>query len=382
MREDCRTSKKRRPKGDGNIQQLSRDKFKIMITIGYDAQGKQRRKTFTGKTQKEVIDKKNQYLADKQQGTLVVTNNCKMSDYIDRWLALKQSQTKIRTYESYMDTCRLHIKPAIGVYKVQKLTTICLNDYLAGKLQAGLSAGTVKRHKAIIHGILDMAVREGIIARNAVDYCNPILVRQKETKVISDNEKDKLLKIARDIYEKDKNKENRFYLGYHFILLALATGARRGEIVGLKWDSVDFERHIITIRDNIVEVKGGIKRETPKTKNSVRSIGVAGNVMQKLLELKSDSEWVFHTRTGNPLTPSNVSREYRKLLKIAGIKGLRFHDLRHSHATQGLANGVDIKTMSRRLGHSDPATTIRIYAHTSDIQDQEAGEKIGSWLLN
>ena len=350
------------------------------MTVGVDGKGKQKRVTATRKSQKEALKELDKFREQKRKNSLVTTSACKVSEFIDRWLSIKEGQTKRTTYESYVDTCELHIKPALGGYRVQRLNTPLLNSYLAEKRKQGLSAASVSRHRAILHGILDLAVNEGIASYNVAEKCAAIKTERKETKTLTPEEIKWLLEVARGAYEKDKGKGNKFFQIYHIVLLALSTGARRGEVLALKWENVDVEQKKVLIKENLVEVKGGLKVETPKTKASRRVVAVDEDTISRLQELRRDSEWVFCTRDAKPLSPSNVGRAFRKLVSDAGLDGLRFHDLRHTHATLLVSHGHNLKTVSARLGHNSIQITGNLYSHALPEQDREAAERMGSWL--
>jgi integrase len=386
-------TKKRRPKGDGSVQQIGTNKFKIQLDLDRDANGKRQRKSFTGRTQGEVVKKLNAWKADQLKGTLVANSSIRFSEYVKRWLEIKKGQTKRSTYESYVDVCESHITPVLGPHKVQKVTTANLNDYIQTKLKAGLSTATVTRQRAIIHNILDLAIKEGIVGRNVSDNCTTLTIQREQTKTLSLEEITKLLEVAKGIYEADKGKGNKFFQIYHIVLLALATGARRGEILALKWENIDFDKNVITIRDSLTEAEGGVYIDTPKTNASRRVIAVDLAVLKELQELKKvndeltkkivdkESPWVFSTRDCKPLTPSNMSRAWRSLLADAELKDIRFHDLRHTQATHLIANGTNIKTVSARMGHATTRITLDLYAHALPEQDREAAERMGSWLI-
>jgi integrase len=154
---------------------------------------------------------------------------------------------------------------------------------------------------------------------------------------------------------------------------------RRGELLALRWSNVNFEEKTIAIKENMVELKGGIHFETPKTEASFRNISVDESIMGELANFKTDREFVFETSIHTPVTPSNLTRGFRSLLKMVDLN-LRFHDLRHVHATQLLANGVNIKQVSTRLGHQDIRITLQFYAHELPAQDREAASIMGSIL--
>lgn len=379
-------AKKRRPKGDGSIQQLGPNRYKIQIEAGYDAKGNRLRKTFTGATKREVIDKKNQYLNEKKQGTLTRTSTCKMSEFITRWLSIKEGKTRKNTYRAYVFLCDKHITPALGMHRVQNLKTAHVNDFIAAKRKEGLAPSSIQKLKALLHGILDLALKEGLVARNVVDNCDTITGETKTSiRPLTDEEMEKLLEVSRGVFEADKGKGNRFYLIYHIILLALATGARKSELLALKWDSIDTVRNTILIKESVVEVKGGIDINVPKTRTSRRVVSVDEEVLSALEELRglrdTESEYIFCTREGSPLMPSNVGRAFRGVLEDAGLKGVRFHDLRHTHATHLVSGGLNFKMISERMGHADTRTTLNLYTHSLPEQDREAAKLMGSKLI-
>jgi integrase len=372
--------KPRRNKGEDSITEMTDGRFRVQIDIGFDSRGQRRRKVRICKNKTEAVNALKQLRFDKAKGNLTIEKSCKLSEFIERWIKEKKSNTKQSTYESYEDTCRLHITPALGWNRLDKITKSHINDYLNQKSQSELAPSTVRRHKAILYSIFSLAESEGLISKNVVEGSSKVAtgVKIDAIRILTKQEKDKLLEVARKAYE--KKGEGHFKLAYHIVLLALATGCRRGELLGLKWENVDLQDKKISIRQNIVEVKGGIRIETPKTKGSIRTISIDQDTVKALEELSDSSTWVFSNKKGGPLVPSNLGRAFRELLSEAGISGVRFHDLRHTHATELIRMGVKTKTVSKRLGHADVATTLRIYVHSGDEDDQEAAQSMGLWL--
>jgi integrase len=369
----------RKPKGDGSLQQLPNGKYKVQVTVGYDAAGRQIRKSVTVNSQSEAVKTKTSLLNAQQKGTLVKPNKCKFGEYIKRWLTLKEAELKKTTFESYDYTCRKYIIPILGNVQIQKITTIQVNDYLTNKIKEGLSPRTLQKHRTILHGIVNSAIKEGFLSINPISNCRTLRSNSEEVKTLTPGEVKLLLETARNIRNaKGKN----FTQIYHIVKLALASGLRRGEILALKWDCINTEKGTLTVKEGLYQVKGGLLTDTPKSKSSRRTISIDKGVLQELEELRiPDSEWIFHTYKGKPLSPMNVGRSYRKLLKDVDLEGYRFHDLRHTHATQLIANGMNIKMVSERLGHNDISITLSLYVHSLPRQDQEAAERIASILF-
>jgi len=361
-----------------------------------------------GATRQEVIDWKNNMLAAKQKGLVPKTNSNTIDQYYQHWIELKKPpRIKIKTYESYKQMYKLYIKPKLGNTKLQKLTTAQLNLFFTNLLKT-LSPASVVRIKAILSSMINTAITENILAVNPIHNIQTIKKDiTYEINVLTEEQIGLLLETAKKLqYAKGGGHKHT----YHAVLLALATGARIGEIMAFKWDNIDTDNHTLSIKENIVEVKGGIKFDTPKSKASNRTISVAPAVLEEILkrkdvapeseekqkdvspklndeqpkedeELKEVSPLVFHTKAGKPVSPSNMSRAFRGLLEKCNLTGFRFHDLRHTHATQLLCNGVDISEVASRLGHDNPAVTLKVYAHFMPKRDKEAATIMGNMLI-
>lgn len=374
-------TKKRRPKGDGSLQQLAKDKYKIQITVGYDQAGNQIRKSFTGKTQREVIAMLNKFKSEKQLGILVAPASMTMGEYTLRWLASKKVNVKAKSYSTYKFSCEKHIIPTLGGLKVQKVTTSILNDYFVAKATAGLSLASLAQHRAILSGIMTLALSEGVIGTNPVTLVSSIPKTRPHQVVLSDGQMKKLLDVARTY--KSVRAGMGLHCIYHIILLALATGMRRGELLALQWRDIDLATNRVSIVDNLVEIEGKQVLDTPKSDNGVRSFSVEPKVLQVLkAELwTKEAGLVFQKDKGKYIPFTNLTSAYKRCLELAGIpREVRLHDLRHTHVTHLLSNHYDVKLVSQRIG-DDPKTVMNTYAHVMPHKDKEASEFIGSKLF-
>jgi integrase len=167
---------------------------------------------------------------------------------------------------------------------------------------------------------------------------------------------------------------------------------RRGEVLGLRWRDVDFDRGTVTIQQTLGVVHGRrIMNENPKNRSSNRTIPVAPEVMDALRSHKlrqneqrlESAEWednglVFSTYQGRPIGPRHLQRDFERWVKVAGVPRIRIHDQRHTHASIGLQEGASLKAMSERLGHAKTSTTLDIYAHVTAQQHQDVSDKIGA----
>lgn len=205
----------------------------------------------------------------------------------------------------------------------------------------------------------------------------PKVQRRKPT-FLSEEEISKLLNYSKTLKGEETTRSKVHYL----ILLALATGARYGELTALKWASLDLKKSIIHISENLGYITGkGLTISSTKTEGSTRSISVDTKVLKELQEIKGDSPFVFTNSAGNLLFAANVNRTFREIVKkVPNIPQIRFHDLRHTHATLLIAQGVDIKTVSERLGHKNIQLTLDLYAHVLPKNDEKAALLMGNIL--
>ena len=372
--------KKRRAKGEGSIQQLAKDKWKTQITIGYDSEGNRRTKSFTAKTQKEVVAMKNKFLKEKQEGTLVFSNTTTVAELTKRWLSIKEDQIKGTTYHNYESAFKNHILPAIGELKIQKITVAHLNDYFKAKRKQGIATSSIQHHKVMLSGIFEFAREEGLVARNLVDSCNPVRGDHTARSVFNKQQMKVLLDYVRTRRVR-QNRDHILHYLYYILLLFLGTGMRRGEILGLQWNDIDFDKNSIKICRNVVRIDKDIVIDTPKTKSSYRVVAVDHRILEELKELPQDGPWVFHGDDKNHLIPDSVGRALKRAVRELGLPEVTLHGLRHTHATHLIASGLDIKSVSARLGHATIKTTLDLYAHALPEKDREAADTMGSWLL-
>lgn len=345
---------------------------------------------FYGKTRQEVAEKLNKALNDVKQGTFVEPTKLTVGQWLDTWLN-EYAKPRIRptTWDSYEMNVRCHIKPAIGGIPLKQLLPSHLqklyNDKLAGGRAdgtGGLSPRSVRYLHAILHEALKQAVREQLIARNPADVVAPPRQQKKEIKPLTTEQVQHLLATM---------KEDRLYSAF---LLELGTGLRRGELLGLRWQDVDLDKGIIRVQQSLVRTKKGVLFQAPKTERSRRSIPLPENVVRELKRWKArqnqerlalgeayqDNGLVFCREDGRWLEPTYFSKCFDKLLEKAGLPHVRFHDLRHTHATQLLQLGVHVKVVQERLGHSTVTMTLDTYSHVLPGLQEDAAAKLNGVL--
>jgi integrase len=321
---------------------------------------------------------------------LVATPQQKLSTFLVEWLEKTQKHdVRPRAYERYEEIVRLHINPTIGHHYLQKLTPNQIKSFYAKKLDEGYAASTVNSFHNVLHKALDTAVRWNLIPRNICDLVDPPHKEEYEAHPLNLEQLKKLLTVAQG------------HPTEALITLTLATGLRRGEILGLKWQDIDMEDGTLQIRRVLSRVPTKLKTETrkgyveanTKTKKSRRRIIIASFALealkkhrerQKVAKEKAGPLWkendlVFCTSIGTFLNPDrDVRVPFKKLLQKAELPDVRFHDLRHSAATLLLGMGVHPKIVQEILGHSNIAITMNIYSHVLPTMQQEAMKKLNA----
>ena len=226
----------------------------------------------------------------------------------------------------------------------------------------------VRMCHATCRSALQRAVQDGLIRTNPAEGCKLPPKKAREMQVLARDELQRFLIQA----------QAEGY--YELFLLDLATGLRRGELLALQWDDLDFETGILTISKQVSLVRGKIVMSVPKTKSSIRKLVLPPAVVQVLWEYRESvhSRWMFPSPVleDMPLNPGSVYDRLQLILEHANCKQVRFHDLRHTFATLALQNGMDVKTLSAMLGHVSAATTLDIYTHITDDMQRTAAANI------
>ena len=378
---------RKRKAGDGTVRQRKDGRWEGRIVIGYDDNGYPKTKNVLAKTKKECVEKLQKLKVD--CGGLKpekVRSEMPFGDWLTYWYE-NHSKPKIRptTQETYESRIRLHIIPEIGDIPLNKLTQNDLQQFygrlkksgrkrFTDKYGEGLSDRMVRMCHATCRSALEKAVQDGLIRVNPALGCKLPPKKAREMQVLTREELQRFLIQA------------KFEGYYEVFLLDLATGLRRGELMALQWDDLNFKTGVLNVNKQVYDVRGQLQISTPKTKNSVRKIVLPPAVVAVLREYKKtvNSRWMFPSpvKEDCPITPGVVRRRLQLILEHAGCKHVRFHDLRHTFATLALENGMDVKTLSAMLGHVSAATTLDIYTHITGDMLSEAAAKIDRGLGN
>lgn len=377
---------KRRANGEGSIRKRKDGRWEGRYTAGRDPEtGKAITKNVLARTQKECKEKLKQAIEDTAGLDLAKADQYTVGQWLDVWFEnyakLKVRPSSHQTYRGYIDN---HIKPNIGHIPLSKLTSLDLQKLYkkllfggrvkrieAKRQPKGLSAKTVRNLDQVISSAMDFAIAQKLILTNPTHGCALPRLEHREMKTLPAEQLASFLQEARE--------SGVFELYY----TELATGLRRGELLGLKWEDLDLVQGEMRVRRQVARINGEVVEAPLKTKNAYRTFPLSEDTVGilKIQKQKAgNSPWVFPSPTGGPISPDSVLHMLHRVLKRAGLPQVRFHDLRHTFATLALQNGVDIKTVSGMLGHFSAGFTLDTYSHVTTAAQQEAARTMSGVL--
>ena len=356
--------------------------WEARITTGRDpGTGKQVQRSFTGKTQKEVREKMQVAAVAVNTGTYIAPQKMTVGQWMDTWAADYLGGAKPATVTIYKNNIKNHIKPALGAVALSDLRPHMVQTFING---LELSPASVRLAYKVLHMALEKAVKLGYIPKNPAAGSELPKLDQKEIQPLDDQQVALLLKTA-----KGGDME-------YLITVALFTGCRLSELLGLTWDAVDFKQGTITINKQLArpEHRGATPFLSPKN-GKTRTITPASSVMtalknQKRRQMKQqlkvgplwDNQYhmVFTTEIGEPLDQWKAEKGFSAVLDAAGLVGVRFHDLRHTYAVNAIRAGDDIKTIQGNLGHASAAFTLDRYGHFTERMKQDSAARMEGFM--
>ncbi len=375
---DGRSKKPRRGHNEGSYTLRKDGRWMGRITL---ANGK--RYAFYGKTKEEVKNQLLDALKNKKDDRPIISGKQTVGQFLAQWLETTKPTVRLSTYTRYEEYVRLHTVPELSKVKLSQLTPHHLQKLYSQKLSAGLSSMSVRHLHAVIHRALAQALRWGMVATNVADATDPPRVERRELHVLTIEQARRLMEAARGA---------RFEALY---VLALSTGLRQGELLGLHWKEVDLENGYLSVVGTLQRSHHGLAISEPKTARSRRKVMLtqaATNALRqhrirqmeerlKAGPLWEDSGLAFPNETGKPMDAGNLlRRDFSPLLKRAGLSHIRFHDLRHTAATLLLSQGINPKVIQEMLGHSSITLTLDTYSHVLPTMQREAREAMEAVL--
>lgn len=351
---------RRRNKGEGSIfYSKNEGTWVAKITL---PNGRERRKRSKNKSvvQEWLLEERKAI----SENRVLTSGSVTFNQFADRFLEdVGQHTLKRKTFITYEAYLRLHIRPELGNIKLTALQSQQIQRLYSQKLNSGLSKKTVHHIHGTLRRVLNEAVKWGLIYKNPCDAVTPPRVEKHVPNVWSIEQAQQFLKAV----------EGHRWHGIY--LIALTTGARRGEILGMEWQNINWENGTISIEKAVSEIKGKAVITAPKTKRSLRTIALPDVVLNLLRKNKQTKGLIFKSLNGTPLTPRNVLRHFYSVLDDLDIPRIRFHDLRHTAATILLQKDVHPKKVQELLGHSSITLTLDTYSHIiPGIDDQVAKE--------
>ncbi|OPY81695.1 MAG: putative prophage phiRv2 integrase [Syntrophus sp. PtaU1.Bin005] len=338
------------------------------VIDAYDQHGKRYRKTLPAGTTKgrarEILREVEEKI---ERRTFAHEKKIPVfSEVANGWLEHKRPNVRITTWEMYKGHLKHHFSDLDRI-RIDMISTSIVEKWITKRQNEGMCIGMLRKIIVTFNQIMAYAVRHKLIDSNPVrDAERP---RKKMDDIVKGNIAVLNPEQIRSLLVAAPDQKYRM-----LFLTAIMTGARQGEILGLEWSDVDFEKKQIHIRRTFNHERFF----TPKTKGSIRSIDLAPMMVLELKKWKlasggHEDELVFQTVTGNPIEAGKlITRYFKPSLKRAGLPSIRFHDLRHTYASLLLSQGENIKYISAQLGHANPTTTLNIYAHLMKTENQAA----------
>lgn len=382
----------KRNNGEGTITKRKDGRWEGRYYTGEIVNGKRVRKNVLAKTKAECKEKLNKAIADNANRMRIIERCDFLTNpeptleewsriWFESFCTASVKEYTRNSYQSYFDR---YILPNLGGMKIKDISTVSCQQFLmkmytsgrtrnVEKKGKGLSAKTVKDIKIALQTCLQKAEDEDLIESNPCRKIELPKDAPKEMQTLKANELGAFLQETKDSG------------CYEFYILEITTGLRLGEILALTWDDLDIKNKTISVNKQVQRIKSELKITTPKTASSIRTVALCDECFNQLIVLRSrqrlDTKLIFPSPiTGGLRDPSSVTRKLHRMQKRAGVPQIRFHDLRHSFATLSLEQGMDIKTVSHILGHTDAGFTMNTYMHVTDNMQQTVSTAMGNLI--
>ncbi len=373
----------KRPDGDGTVRKRADGRWEGRIVIGHKPDGTPIYKSVFAKTQKELMPKLHA-LIDEYRGVEVTDCDMTLQEWAEKWLTEYAEPTlRPSTVRGYRSNLKTYINPALGDRQLrairQKDVQRFYNALKRRRVERGgevvpIADSTVRKAHLLLHEIMDAAASARLISRNPTNGTKVPKANYAPKAILNEEQLDRFMDAIR-----------AEPVWYDFFYTEITTGLRRGEICGLKWSDLDEIGGRLTIRRTVKKGPGGeLEIGETKTEKGMRTILLPSSTLDVLKERRKSavSEWIFPSlrNPAEPVAPSSAYHRLKVILENAGLPDIRFHDLRHTFATHALTSGVDAKTLSGILGHTNASFTLDTYTHVTTGMQENAAEIVGGFI--
>jgi integrase len=374
----------RRGANEGSIRKRKDGRWEARVLLtGPD--GRRTRRSLLGRSRSDVRDRLNQALRTEAAGVPSPSERWTVGAFLGLWLRDSvRPAVRPATLRSYEGIVRVHLQPGLGAHDLARLTPQHVQAFLNAKSATGLSPRTVAYIRSVLRQALRQGERWGMVSRNAASLAAPPRVSRREIRPLTPDQARRFVEAIRG------DRLEALYL------MAIGTGLRQGEILGLAWKDVDMDAAVVTVRHALQRVDGRLVLVPPKSRTSHRTVALPAFVVdalraqwlrQRRERLLAGSRWqpddrdlVFTTTVGTPMDGIAVTRRFQAALRAAGLPHQRFHDLRHAYASLLLAQGVAARVVMEALGHSQIALTLNTYSHVMPAMERAAAEQMDAVL--
>ena len=337
--------------------------------------------TIKGGTKRDAQRELTRLLKAADDGTLPDPSRVTVAQYTSETLTALAHKLSGKTLERYTEITARQLTPYIGEHRLSKLRAEHVEHWHGELLATGLSALTVLHAHRLLSRVLNRAVKNRVLTSNVASIAGAPAVEAREIAILEPDQVAAVLAALKG------------HTLYPIAFLALATGARRGELCGLQWTDIDLDRGVLRIERSVEQTGTGLRVKPTKTRRGKRNIALSAEAVTMLREHRKQQielrlalgqggqpTLVFSTIEGDYLKPNGISRSWRQTCKAKKLPRVAFHSLRHCHASALIRAGIDILTISRRLGHSKAAMTLDVYGHLIEGSDSAAAKAIEGML--
>jgi len=382
-----------RNQGQGHIRQRGQRSWELKFDLGRDPiSGKRisRYVNFQG-TKREAQAELNRLLSRRNEGTYIDPTKMTVGEYLQHWLVVHvDRRVAAKTAARHRGIVQHQIAPRLGNVPMRKLTAVHIEafeanlqreGYVKGRKRGqGLTAQTVLHVHRTLSQALAHAVKTGVLFKNPAEQVKPPRPPSREIAILTKPDVATLLRAAETTW---------LYLP---VLVAVTTGMRRGELLGLRWSDIDLKAARLTVNQSLERAKGKTVFKSPKTTTSRRTITLPALTIEALKEHRAAQaterlrlglgkpELVLSHGDGSPMDPDSITKAFDRLIKVAGVRRITFHGLRHTHISHQLMDGVHVKIVSERAGHASVSTTLSVYAAFIPNMQADAAAGVDRWL--